>query len=403
MICDHCEEVVVDGVFCTRCGAHQGSTDDTHDHALRYHAYAAHPGEHVGQPSLISTLFPHLSHHKVHEFRWALLVGLGGVFVLWIAGFVTAAILVAAFLIPVLYLIYLYEAQVYRDAPASVVGFTIAAGAVLGIVVTLLSRLFLGDDLLAGRSSAFGLAGSIQVLPLLGLGLVVPVVQEVLKPLPTLWLRGRGFPETMDGVTFGIAAGVGFATAESLVNFSAFIATTDLRTTPGTWILPLITIAMLQPVMHGACSGIVAAALWRLLGRRGGLRDVVGLVAAIVAHVAFAIGGRLLLDGGAGQLSEVIWETAVVLVLLVGVRYQLHRALLEEASDLGMHEAICAHCHRHVVAAGFCPNCGMALAAAPYAIRSYRSSAEPSAAIAAGTGPPQGSPPPSGATDPEDR
>lgn len=375
MVCDHCREVVVDGVFCTRCGAHQDTAAGTHDSARRLHAYAAHPGEHVVQPSLITTLFPHLGRHQVHEFRWALLVALAGVALLWITGFVTAAILAAAFLVPVLYLIYLYEAQVYRDAPASVVGFTLAAGAVLGVALTLLGRLVLGDDLLVGRSSAFGVNATVQVLPLLGIGLVVPVIQEIVKPLPTLWLRGRGFPETMDGLTFGIAAGVGFATAETLVNFSTFIAQANLRTSPGTWILPLLSIAVLQPVMQGACAGIVAASLWRLLGRRGSARDVVGLIAAPVAHAGFALGGALLLAGGGGQAGELIWQTAIVAGLLVGVRFVLHRALLEEAADLGMHPALCAHCYRHVIAAGFCPNCGMAVAAAPFHIRTYRAPA----------------------------
>lgn len=384
MVCDQCEEVVVDGTFCTRCGAHQDTAEGTHDSARRLHAYAAHPGEHVAQPSLITTLFPHLGRHQIHEFRWALLVGLAGVALLWVTGFVTAAILVATFLIPVLYLIYLYEAQVYRDAPASVVGFTLAAGAVLGIVVTLLGRLALGDDLLLGRSSAFGVNPTVQVLPLLGIGVVVPVIQEIVKPLPMLWLRGRGFPETMDGLTFGIATGVGFATAQTLVNFSVFIAQANMRTTPGTWILPLLSIAVLQPVMQGACAGIVAASLWRLLGRRGGVRDVIGLIAAPLAHAGFALGGALLLQTSAGQAGELVWQAAIVVGLLIGVRYLLHRALLEEAADLGMHPALCAHCHRHVIAAGFCPNCGMAIAAAPFYVRSYRAPEAPGAAAGEG-------------------
>src|SRR4029077_10602128 len=140
MRCDHCAHDVPDGVFCTRCGAHQGTTYEFGNARTREHRYAAHPGEHVAQPSVITTLFPHLGHHKVHEFRWALIVGFAGVLVLYLAGLITAAILVAAFLVPVLYLIYLYEAQVYRDEPATILGFTIGAGIVIGIVVTLLER-----------------------------------------------------------------------------------------------------------------------------------------------------------------------------------------------------------------------------------------------------------------------
>ena len=124
MRCGHCSHDVPDGAFCTRCGAHQGTTAESGDAKTREHRYAAHPGEHVAQPSVITTLFPHLGHHKIHEFRWAFIAGLAGILVLYLAGLITAAILVSAFLVPVLYLIYLYEAQVYRDEPATVLGFT---------------------------------------------------------------------------------------------------------------------------------------------------------------------------------------------------------------------------------------------------------------------------------------
>src|SRR5262245_22819308 len=140
MRCDHCAHGVPDGVFCTRCGAHQGTTGELGDARLREHRYAAHPAEHVVQPSVFTTLFPHLGQHKIHEFRWAFVVGLAGIVILWIAGLITAAILVATFLVPVLYLIYLYEAQVYRDEPAIVLGFTIGGGSVVGLVLTLVER-----------------------------------------------------------------------------------------------------------------------------------------------------------------------------------------------------------------------------------------------------------------------
>lgn len=66
MRCDHCAHDVPDGVFCTRCGAHQGTTAELGDAKTREHRYAAHPGEHVAQPSMFTTLFPHLGHHKIH-------------------------------------------------------------------------------------------------------------------------------------------------------------------------------------------------------------------------------------------------------------------------------------------------------------------------------------------------
>jgi RsiW-degrading membrane proteinase PrsW (M82 family) len=383
MQCDHCHEVVVDGVFCTRCGAHQGTTDDPRDASARTHSYAAHPGEHVAHPGLFSTLFPHLGQHKVHEFRWALIAGLAAIIVLWIAGFVTAAILVAAFLVPVLYLIYLYEAQVYRDEPAAVVGFTIGGGAVLGIVLTLAARFF-SHSIAAPDTTGFGGAVSIDWLGLLGFGVLFPIVQEVVKPLPSLLLRGRNFPETMDGLTFGVAAGIGFSTAESIINFSAVIGSQSFQTDPGSWIYPLFTIAVLQPVMQGACTGILVASIWRAGRGRATAREVVGVIGAVVGHIAFTA-GSLLLDN-VNVVAVIFWQAAVVICLLIIVRYLMHYALLEEGRDFGLSEAVCSHCHKHVMAAGFCPNCGMAMVASPHAVRVSR-------VAGAGEPPPQDGPP----------
>src|ERR1035437_75050 len=105
MRCIHCMRDVPDGSFCTMCGRQQveGSS--------RYAHYAPHPGEHVFHPGVMTTLFPHLGQQKIHEFRWALLAGLACVFLLDMAGLVAAALLCAAVLVPILYLIYLYEAQ----------------------------------------------------------------------------------------------------------------------------------------------------------------------------------------------------------------------------------------------------------------------------------------------------
>lgn len=381
MRCDHCQEVVVDGVYCTRCGAHQGTTDDHRDARSRTHSYAAQPGEHVAHPGLFSTLFPHLGQHKTHEFRWALLAGLAAIVVLWAASFVTAAILVAAFLVPVLYLVYLYEAQVYQDEPATVIGFTIGAGAVLGIVLTLAAR-FLTSPVTPAPGPLGGSA--INWLSLLGLTVFFPIVQEVVKPLPALLLRGRSFPETMDGLTFGVAAGVGYATAESIINFSAVIGSLPLQTDPGNWIFPLLGVAVLQPVMQGTCTGILAASIWRASKGRAGLREILGVAGAVVGHVAFTLGSQLLASSS-GLVVEIAWQAAVVVALLVLLRYLLHYALLEEGRDHGLLAAVCGHCHKHVMAAGFCPNCGMAIVSAPRSVRQSRD-------LAPGWGPPADSP-----------
>src|SRR5437763_11321507 len=144
MICDHCGTEVPEGVFCTHCGAHQG----THEHGhprTRHSRFAAHPGEHVLHPGIFTTLFPHLGHRKIHEFRWVFLGGLTGIFVLFVAGLITAALCVAALLLPLLYLLYLYEAQVYRAEPVRALGLLVVGGVGLGVGVTIATDRWVGD------------------------------------------------------------------------------------------------------------------------------------------------------------------------------------------------------------------------------------------------------------------
>jgi RsiW-degrading membrane proteinase PrsW (M82 family) len=380
MRCDHCANDVPDGVFCTRCGAHQGTTHELGSAKKRTHNYAAHPAEHVMQPAVFTTLFPHLGHQKVHEFRWAFAVGLGGILVLYVAGLISAAILVAVFLVPVLYLIYLYEAQVYRDEPATVLGFTLGGGAVLGLVVTLIERAVYNP--FSGVGNPLHNAG-INVGAVLFLGLLVPVVQEAVKPLPAMFLPNRkDFPETVDGLVFGIAAGLGFGLAESLVAFSTVLVSLPAHSTPGNWIYDLAMLAVFQPLLQGSATGMVAAAVWRYRRGRLGGREIGGVAMAVIAHVAFSLGTQLLQDVAVAQLFVLVWQAVVVGALLVYVRYLLHHALMEEAAHMGFAETVCPNCHMHIVASGFCPNCGGALTAAPSSVKRTR---KPAASAASRT------------------
>jgi hypothetical protein len=368
--CDHCANDVPDGVFCTRCGAHQGTTGELGSAKKREHHYAAHPSEHVIQPSIFTTLFPHLGRAKVHEFRWAFVVGLAGILVLYVAGLITAAILVAIFLVPVLYLVYLYEAQVYRDEPALVLGFILGGGAVLGIVVTVLEHILYNPY--ANFGNPLKNAG-VTVGALLFLGVLVPIVQEAIKPLPALFLPNRvDFPETVDGLVFGIAAGLGFALAESLVAFSSALTSLPVHVAPANWIYELATIAVLQPLLQGSATGIIVAAVWRYRRGRLAAREIGGVAVAVIAHVAFSLGTQMWKDAALSPLFVLMWQAVIDGALLIYVRYLLHHSLLEEAAHMGFAETVCPNCHMHIVASGFCPNCGMALTAAPSAVKRAR-------------------------------
>lgn len=354
MTCSHCGREAPEGRFCTWCGTHQ--------QAARRSRFAAAPNEAVVSPSLMTTLFPHLVERDVNEFRWALGGGLLLLFGLYLLGLITVAFVVAAILVPVLYVLYLYEARVYGDAPIPVALGTIGGGFVLGLVATIVFDRLVGD-----RPSIEALPlGQLDLAPLLLPAVFVPIVTEAVKPLPALLLRRRpAFAQSADGLVFGVAAGLGYAAAETIIHFSAVITGLPIRGEPGLWILPLLTVGILMPLLHGSATGLISLALWRV--GRGPVPGIAVAAAAIaiIGHIAFVLGGRLLEQAGLSPVIGLVWQGGIVAVLLIAVRLLLDRFIREEAAEAGLSPVSCANCGSSSVAAGFCPACGVALSATP--------------------------------------
>jgi hypothetical protein len=296
---------------------------------------------------VLSTLLPHLAQERVHTFRWALLGGVLLVAVLAVTGLVIPAIWVAALLVPALYIAYLRAADVFVDAPLLVLSGTVVGGAVVGVAIT------------AGANavgSGLGPGGAI----LLATG--TAVVAELLKPLaPLLLLRGR-FPNTLDGLVFGVAAGVGYALAQTVVNLTGSLGGIGLRVDPSNWVFTLVSVAVLIPLLHGSCSGLVSASLWRPRGGRDAALRAAGLPLAVIADICFLAGSEILDDAGLSPLFVLLWQALTVAAVLIAIRVLLHAAVLDEGAALGLREQHCRHCGATVEAAGFCPHCGVLLA-----------------------------------------
>jgi RsiW-degrading membrane proteinase PrsW (M82 family) len=280
-----------------------------------------------------------------------------------------AALLTAAVLVPVLYLVYLYEAQVYRDEPARVVGLTLVSGAVLGVATATVA-----NAVVPSSSPLNPTASGVLLIS----AVLLPIVQEIVKPVPALFLRPLAkFNQTIDGLVFGVATGLGFAAAETIVDFSRVITYEPLRTSSADWLFPMLSIAVLTPLMQASCTGAIMASLWRHSPKgASSALYAIGIPVAILAHVGFSLGSQLITRQGANQPSVLAWQAAVVAGLLVYIRFLVHRALLDEAGSLGLHLSVCPYCRRRVETAGFCSSCGSASSAGPRTSGSPRLASE---------------------------
>ena len=356
VLCPHCGMSVPEGDFCGHCGAHLTTASVT-----RRHAFAAVPSEAVAHLSIITTLFPHLAHRRGGAFRWALIAGSAVVVLLAALHLFAPATAAATFLLPALYLLYLYEVEVYENEPWLVIGATMVIGAALGYVFTLLtgsglSQLNLTDD----SSSAFLLAG-----------VALPIVAQVLMlagPLFLYVLRSR-YREPLDGLTFGAASALGFTLTSSLTALWPLISGPLVGAdAPFDWVLRLLRAGILVALVNASTTGLITASLW--LHRYDLRRTHSAWHSSILTTLVVALGSQVLL----GMLSVVISEQVTELVvralitaaLLLYLRLVIHQALLAEGSvhEIGP-DSPCPECHRVVPTMLFCPACGVNRSASP--------------------------------------
>jgi RsiW-degrading membrane proteinase PrsW (M82 family) len=271
----------------------------------------------------------------------------------------------ASLAVPLLYLVYLYEVEVYEDEPVLVIGATLAFGAVLGAVWTYFS----GPDLtqILVQNTLFGASFS----RILEGGVVLPLAAQVLMLAGTLALfTRRRYDEALDGFTFGAAGALGFTAAGTLVNLLPSLREgLTSSSSIGDSVLIILQRGLCIPFINAGITGLIAGALWLQRGPIRRLRHhrlLVGLgtilLGTLVLRIALGLAAVLLAD----PLSSIAAFGAATLVVLVWVRIAIHHMLLTEAVEVPIGPDFpCSHCHALVPRMAFCPNCGIATRATP--------------------------------------
>jgi len=216
MECAVCRTDVPAGEYCGLCGDHLTEHRDKGAKWLRVRAYSASPGEHLLRPNIVSTLFPHLAPSS----RLPFLTGLGLIFAALIATTMlrlpAALITVAALGLPLLFLIYLQESDVYRDVPTSTLVVTAGLGIGLGVGWVLLTGAKMARAYDVGLG--MGIAGS----RVLRDGLGVPIGGLLLMLVPALLVRlvRPGPRESLDGFAIGALGALMFTAAAQMTRLA---------------------------------------------------------------------------------------------------------------------------------------------------------------------------------------
>ena len=372
MECPRCRAPIPDVAhFCQVCGLDQRSPD----HARR-RSFAAKPDEPVASLALISTIMPRGAGQRPQTYRIALTVALVVALVAAIFGALPIAVLVAAFAVPIVYIVYLYDVNLWEDEPVLVTGAAFVLTGVSALVFTLLWTLFEPAAFRVGN-----LAGALENGPRVGtfllVAVLVPIVGEAIRQIGPCFLASRPrFDDLMDGLTFGVISGVAYATFDTLVRhadvlFSGMRGTGD----PGFWVSLIFLEGLVKPLIMGTATGIACAEFSGLGAGYDGFtpRYFRGVAEAVLANVAFQAGNYLFsfLNPTMGVLLSIVWGLIILAILILRVRNVLHTGLMEaalerSARDHGVGETgelvFCAHCEMPLLnGAAFCNACGTAV------------------------------------------
>jgi hypothetical protein len=267
-----------------------------------------------------------------------------------------------------LFVLYLWDVDIYEDEPVWVIGATMLWGVVAGVVYGTFAR---------GLGTAGGLGG-LTVSDTLVAAVGLPLLEGVLMIAgPLVLLRWERFNDVLDGATFGAASAVSFGGAHLIVQ-SLPIFSAGLRPAgdPLPWVVQMLSLGVLQPVIAAGAIGAFAAALWLRYRAPVNDRHALGLVGR-PAFAGLGAAALLVAAGLAKTLLPLIPQTLVLAVIaivaLLWLRRALHLGLLQESREISVERDIrCPNCGLMTPEHTFCGECGVALRALPSARRSAK-------------------------------
>ncbi len=409
MDCSRCHSPVPEVAhFCHKCGLDLVPEGDRGKRR-----FALQPDEPVASFALVSSIMPREAGRHPQTYRAALTITLAAALIASLFGALPIAVLIAAFAIPIVYIVYLYDVNLWEDAPIPVVGLAFVLTGVLAAGFTWLWTQWMPIQA-ALRDPAGNPISSPSLVGFLIFAILVPIVGEAIRQLGPILLASRpAFDDLMDGVTFGIVSGLAYAAADTLVRHWELLTGGLAQPQPGQWATLILLEGFVKPLIMGTATGLAVAEFSGLGKGYDGFtpRYYSGLALAVGVNALFATGAYFLGFVANSSLAlslQVIWGLILLGLLILRLRSVLHigltEAALEDAATSGVHSGegvelgFCAHCEMPLLpGSSFCSACGASTRARP---KVPVAASVGAAAVPAGTAAPTGSAAPPGPPPP---
>jgi RsiW-degrading membrane proteinase PrsW (M82 family) len=228
-------------------------------------------------------------------------------------------ILLGASLVPVTFVVYVYQRVRVKDVPLGAVALVAFLSGAVGLIVAgLLEYATLRD---------------LGIFQLLGVS-VIEEIAKLILPL-SIYFIGR-YRSEADGLLFGVASGMCFSAMETMgYGLAAFLQSNGAV---GALEATLLVRGLVAPLGHAAWTGLVCAIIWRERQRSGhvtlNLAVVAAFLVAVLLHTSWntaaSLTSRLSLDWVGFQLLGLAVVGAASLALLIwrmrkaGLRHPAH-------------------------------------------------------------------------------
>jgi hypothetical protein len=380
--CPACHSTVVAMAFCGNCGADAGAPVSSWGVLLRPKVYATAPREPVWLPRISSTLFPRLPERARAPFRVGLVVVLTAIVVLALLRVNGPLGVIATIGWPLLFLLYVWQSDVFRDIPLRIMAVTMVLGVTIGVGWWLSTVNLLAASYGVSTGSGLVLLGAINIAFLLSVG------GGILMLLPAVVARFMAGPvrESLDGFVIGAFGALWYATAATTTILAPqFVEGLIEEHSAFRMLDDSIRNGVVNPIVTTAAGGLVGLVLWFRPEKHSDHRAVppgrasipapprTALVLCAVLGVGcyiavWAVDGMTL-----PRATELGLQIALSVVALLTVRCGVQIVLLHEAPDpLTDDPILCVYCEKVVPDGPFCGSCGAAARAASRSSRVLR-------------------------------